>query len=76
MFSKDNIPILTHDQDISPFFGRDSKGKFVKDKIKISALNAEEIYTYDIGRVNPETEYGKCFPEQSQLNGVFTPSVQ
>ena len=76
VFSKDGIPIITHDQDISPFFCRDSKGEFIKDKIKISALNAEELYTYDIGRFNPETEYGKYFPEQIQLDGVFMSSLQ
>ena len=76
VFSKDGIPIITHDQDISPFFCRDSKGEFIKDKIKISALNAEELFTYDIGRFNPETEYGKYFPEQIQLDGVFLSSLQ
>ena len=76
VFSKDRIPIITHDQDMSPFFCRDSKGEFIKDKIKISALNAEELYTYDIGRFNPETEYGKYFPEQIQLDGVFLSSLQ
>ena len=76
VFSKDGIPIITHDQDISPFFCRDSKGEFIKDKIKISALNAEELYTYDIGRFNPETEYGKYFPEQIQLDGIFLSSLQ
>ena len=76
VFSKDGIPIITHDQDISPFFCRDSKGEFIKDKIKISALNAEELYTYDIGRFYPETEYGKYFPEQIQLDGVFLSSLQ
>ena len=76
VFSKDGIPIITHDQDISPFFCRDSKGEFIKDKKKISALNAEELYTYDIGRFNPETEYGKYFPEQIQLDGVFLSSLQ
>ena len=76
VFSKDGIPIITHDQDISPFFCRDSKGEFIKDKKKISALNAEELYTYDIGRFNPETEYGKYFPEQIQLDGVFMSSLQ
>ncbi len=76
VFSKDSIPIITHDQHISPFFCRDSKGEFIKDKIKISALNAEELCTYDIGRFNPETEYGKYFPEQIQLDGVFMSSLQ
>ena len=33
VFSKDNIPIIAHDQDISPFFCRDSEGEFIKDKI-------------------------------------------
>ena len=76
VFSKDSIPIITHDQHISPFFCRDSKGEFIKDKIKISALNSEELCTYDIGRFNPETEYGKYFPEQIQLDGVFLSSLQ
>ena len=76
VFSKDGIPIITHDQDISPFFCRDSKGEFIKDKIKISAFNAEELYACDIGRFNPETEYGKYFPEQIQLDGVFLSSLQ
>ena len=74
--SNDGIPKITHDQDISPFFCRDSNGEFIKDKIKISALNAEELYTYDIGRFNPETEYGKYFPEQIQLDGIFLSSLQ
>ena len=43
VFSKDGIPIITHDQDISPFFCRDSKGEFIKDKKKFQLLTPKNF---------------------------------
>ena len=43
VFSKDGIPIITHDQDISPFFCRDSKGEFIKDKKKLQLLTPKNF---------------------------------
>ena len=76
VFSKDNIPIINHDQSVSSSFSRHVGGAFIKENIEISSLTAEQLKKYEIGKLNLETDYGKRFPEQIQLDGVHMPTLQ
>ena len=76
VFSKDKIPIITHDYAVSSSFSRHVGGKFIQKNIEISSLTAEQVKNYEIGKLNLDTDYGKRFPEQIQLDGVYMPTLQ
>ena len=76
VFSKDKTPIITHNHTINPSTSRDVDGEFVNENIKVSSLTVEQIKNYEIGRLDLDSDYGKRFPEQSQLDGIYMPTLQ
>ena len=76
VFSKDKTPIITHDHTINPSTSRDVDGEFVNENIKVSSLTVEQIKNYEIGRFDLDSDYGKRFPEQAQLDGIYMPTLQ
>ncbi len=76
VFSKDKTPIITHNSTISPITSRDVDGGFVKEIIKVSSLTVEQIKNYEIGKLDLDSDYGKRFPEQAQLDGIYMPTLQ
>ena len=76
VFSKDKTPIITHDHTINPSTSRDVDGEFVNENIKVSSLTVEQIKNYEIGRLDLGSDYGKRFPEQAQLDGIYMPTLQ
>ncbi len=49
---------------------------FVNENIKVSSLTVEQIKNYEIGRLDLDSGYGKRFPEQEQLDGIYMPTLQ
>ena len=76
VFSKDKTPIITHDHTINPSTSRDVDGEFVNENIKVSSLTVEQIKNYEIGRLDLDSDYGRRFPEQAQLDGIYMPTLQ
>ena len=76
VFSKDKTPIITHNHTINPSTSRDVDGEFVNENIKVSSLTVEQIKNYEIGRLDLDSDYGKRFPEQAQLDGIYMPTLQ
>ena len=76
VFSKDKTPIITHNLTINPSTSRDVDGEFVNENIKVSSLTVEQIKNYEIGRLDLDSDYGKRFPEQAQLDGIYMPTLQ
>ena len=76
VFSKDKTPIITHNHTINPSTSRDVDGEFVNENIKVSSLTVEQIKNYEIGRLDLDSDYGRRFPEQAQLDGIYMPTLQ
>ena len=76
VFSKDKTPIITHNHTINPFISRDVDGEFVSESIKVSSLTVEQIKNYEIGRLDLDSDYGKRFTQQAQLDGIYMPTLQ
>ena len=76
VFSEDKTPIITHNSNINPFTSRDVNGGFVQEIIKVSSLTVEQIKNYEIGKLDLDRDYGKRFPEQAQLDGIYMPTLQ
>ncbi len=76
ILTADRIPVITHNHHVHAPTFRDKKGFFVDGiEPKISELTFAEIESFDIGRTNSLSIYGKRFPEQAQFDGIRVPRL-
>ena len=73
----DDIIVLHHDLWLNPATTRDSKGKWINDKIEIPIrdLRLNELRQYDVGRIKPGTQYAAKFPRQTPADGAQVPTL-
>lgn len=56
--TKDGVIVMSHNPTLNPDTTRDENGDYVKkDQIDIRTTNYEELKKYDIGHMNPRSEY-------------------
>jgi len=76
LLSKDNVPVVTHDNYLSKASTRDNKGKWlIEESPKISNLYLSELKQFDVGGLNGNSSYGKSFPRQKFLSGIRMPTL-
>ena len=76
LISKDNVPVITHDNYLSESLTRDDKGRWlIKKGPKIRELTIAELKQFDVGGVNATSSYGKSFPAQEFLSGIQIPTL-
>ena len=76
LLSKDNVPIITHDTNLSEASTRNSNGKWLrKSGPNISELTLTELKQFDVGGLDKNSSYGECFPEQKFFSGVRIPTL-
>ena len=74
--TKDGIVVIAHDRALNPAITRDKDGKWLgKPGPAISSLTYTELQTYDLGRINPFSDYAKGFPDQKGVNGTRIPKL-
>ena len=71
--SKDNQLVLHHDPVLSPRLVRNTNGQWINDRYKVRDLTALELKQFDVGRINPQSDYAKLFPEQIPIDGARIP---
>jgi glycerophosphoryl diester phosphodiesterase len=74
--TKDGVIVISHDPALNPNITRDKNGKWVgKIGLVIYSLSFDELQQYDVGRLKPNTDYAKLFPEQSSVDGARIPRL-
>jgi len=74
--TKDGIVVISHNTALNPDITRDKDGKWLgKPGPAIYALTYAELQAYDVGRINPFSDYAKTFPEQKAVNGARIPKL-
>lgn len=74
--TKDDVLVLSHEPRLNPDLVRGPDGQWL-DAVgpTIKSLSLAELKTYDIGRLNPATRYGKQFPSQKAADGERFPTL-
>lgn len=73
----DGVVVASHDPQLSPEFTRGAKGEWINPPGPvIAALSLEEIKTYDVGKIRPDSDYAKRFPEQTPVDGTPIPTLE
>ena len=74
--TKDDVIVISHDPLLNPDLVRGSDGQWLASHgPPIRTLTLAELRRYDIGRLNPTSQYAKQFPEQRAVDGERFPQL-
>ena len=76
LFSKDHVPVITHDNYLSAASTRDNTGRWLqKDGPSINELTLTELKEFDVGGLDERSKYGQRYPEQKFLSEIRIPTL-
>jgi glycerophosphoryl diester phosphodiesterase len=74
--TRDDVVVISHNPNLSPDLVRDPDGHWLAGPgPQIRALTFAELRRYDIGRINPMSQYAKSFPDQRAADGERFPKL-
>jgi glycerophosphoryl diester phosphodiesterase len=76
VMTKDHVLVVYHDLALNPDITRDLHGRWIKKKVLIKDLTLEQLQQYDVGRINPNSNYGKLFYEQHAVDQTQIPTLR
>lgn len=72
----DDVVVASHDTYLNPAITRKLDGEWLKNKGPlIHSLSLAQVQTFDVGRLNPDTAYGKQFATQQASDGQRIPTL-
>ena len=72
----DDVVVISHDMALNPDHTRDAKGFFLRAKgPAIRSMPLAQLQTYDVGRIDPTSDYAKPFPKQLPHDGERIPTL-
>ncbi len=72
----DGVVVVSHDPALTPAITRDGSGQWLKGRGPlISSLTLAQLQTYDVGRVDPTSDYARQFPTQQAKDGERLPTL-
>lgn len=75
VMTADFVPVITHNHRLHAPTFRDQNGGFLTSEPKVSDLTLEQVKSYEIGRIDGASAYGKRFPDQAQIDGIRVPRL-
>ncbi len=77
LFSKDLVPVITHDFFLDKDQTKDLEGNWIEDEnIKIISKTFNELLNYDVGAVNKLSSYGRRFLNQKSVDNQRIPNLK
>jgi glycerophosphoryl diester phosphodiesterase len=74
--TKDDVVVISHNPFLSPDLVRDLDGHWLASQgAQIRTLTFAELRRYDIGRINPMSQYARSFPNQQAADGERFPKL-
>ncbi|MBO9649967.1 MAG: glycerophosphodiester phosphodiesterase [Variovorax sp.] len=72
----DDVVVISHDTVLNPDHTRNTQGRYLSSKgPAIRTLTLAQLQTYDVGRIDPGSGYGKPFPKQLGRDGERIPTL-
>jgi glycerophosphoryl diester phosphodiesterase len=67
---------IHHDATLDAAITRDASGQFLERRgPPIHSLTWAQLQTYDVGRLNPRSDYGRSYPDQQPIDGTRIPRL-
>ncbi|MBM3340944.1 MAG: glycerophosphodiester phosphodiesterase [Betaproteobacteria bacterium] len=74
--TRDGVVVVSHDSTLNPEITRDAGGAWItRNDLPIAQLTFEELQRFDVGRIDPASEYAKRFPHQQPIDGTRMPKL-
>jgi glycerophosphoryl diester phosphodiesterase len=74
--TRDDIVVISHNPSLNPDLVRDPEGRWpASPGPPIRTLTLAELRRYDIGRINPMSQYARQFPNQQAVDGERFPKL-
>jgi glycerophosphoryl diester phosphodiesterase len=74
--TRDGVLVISHDPALNPDITRDGSGAFLKATgPDIITLSFDELSRYDVGRINPWSQYARTFSSQRAVDGTRIPRL-
>ncbi|TAG49386.1 MAG: glycerophosphodiester phosphodiesterase [Betaproteobacteria bacterium] len=75
--TKDGVVVVHHDRTLNTDIARDAAGAWIDTKgIAVSSLTLAELKRFDVGRLRPNSNYGKPFETQVPRDGERIPTLR
>jgi len=74
--TSDGVLVIHHDPTLNPAITRDASGQFLDRRgPPVHSLAWAQLQMYDVGRLNPRSDYGKQYPDQQPVDGTRIPRL-
>jgi glycerophosphoryl diester phosphodiesterase len=75
--TRDGVVVISHDPALNPDITRGPDGKWLRQTGPlIRTLSYADTQRYDVGRLNPASDYARRWPEQQPVDGTRIPRLQ
>ena len=75
--TKDDHLVAYHDLTLNPDITRNPDGQWISDnETDVRSLTLDQLRQYDIGRINPKSNYWQQFPDQEARDGSRIPTLE
>ena len=74
--SADDQLVIIHDPVLSPALVRDDNGRWIDTGINVRDCSLARLKTFDIGRIDPASDYAKRYRSQEPRDGTRIPTLQ
>ena len=73
----DGVIVVSHDRRLNPALTRGPDGRWLTSPTPLLyQLTWADLQTYDVGRIDPKSDYGERFPDQVPEDGAAIPRLQ
>ena len=74
--TRDGVLVIAHDRALNPDITRGPDGKFLSGHAAtIRSMDFAELQRFDVGRINPASNYARQHPEQKPIDGTRIPRL-
>jgi glycerophosphoryl diester phosphodiesterase len=74
--TKDGHVVVIHNPRMEPEIARTANGSWLTESgPAINSLTLDEVKSFDIGRLNPNSRYGGRYPDQMAIDGTRVPTL-
>lgn len=75
--TRDGVVVVAHDRRLNPDITRDRHGAWLRAPTPtVHSLSIAQIKAFDVGRIDPASEYRRRFPDQAGNDGVRMPALE
>jgi len=75
--SRDGVVVVSHDQSLNPDLTRTADGTWLEAAGQpMTRYTLAELKTFDVGRLDPSSDYARNFPSQRAVDGTPIPTLK